>query len=131
MKKTALEKKKLLLLALEKTLGVVTSACKKVKVSRMQFYRYYNGDEKFRIEVDEISEVALDFAETQLYKQIEQGNATSTIFYLKTKGKKRGYIERVDLTNSDKTLKSEPTIIVQSIESKATLDKALNRAKSE
>ena len=33
----------------------------------------------------------------QLHKQIKKGNTTGTIFYLKTKGKKRGYIERTEV----------------------------------
>jgi hypothetical protein len=34
-----------------------------------------------------------------LHKQIQDGNPTSTIFYLKTKGKKRGYIERQEFAH--------------------------------
>ena len=67
--------------ALEKHLGVVTSACKEVGCNRSTFYKYYNNDSKFKEKVDELQNVALDFV-------------TSTIFYLKTKGKKRGYIEQ-------------------------------------
>ena len=33
-------------------------------------------------------------AEDQLIKQIREGNLTATIFYLKTKGQARGYIEK-------------------------------------
>ena len=61
-------------------------------------------DKEFSKAVKEIENVALDFAESQLHKQIKDGNASSTIFYLKTKGKKRGYIERVqteDLTDRE------------------------------
>lgn len=52
---------------------------------------------KFKKEVDDIQNIALDFAESQLHKQIQDGNTTATIFLLKTKGKKRGYIERQEI----------------------------------
>ena len=41
--------------------------------------------------------VALDFAESQLHKQIQDNSTSATIFYLKTQGKKRGYVERQEL----------------------------------
>jgi hypothetical protein len=48
------------------------------------------------MQVESISDMALDFAESQLHKQISEGEVSATIFYLKTKGKKRGYIEKVE-----------------------------------
>jgi hypothetical protein len=92
--------KKALLEALEKSLGVVTTACKQVGIDRSTFYRYYKEDEEFKIEVDDLSNVAIDFAESQLFKQIQDGNPTSTIFYLKTKAKKRGYVERQEIEHT-------------------------------
>jgi predicted DNA-binding transcriptional regulator AlpA len=89
--------KKALLEALEKSLGVVTTACKQVGIDRTTFYRYYKEDEDFKKQVDDLSNVAIDFAESQLFKQIQSGNPTSTIFYLKTKAKQRGYIERQEI----------------------------------
>lgn len=83
--------------ALEKSLGVVTSACKSVGIDRGTHYNWMNNDEDYRRAVEDISEVALDFAESQLHKQIRDGNTTATIFYLKTKGKKRDYIERTEI----------------------------------
>jgi hypothetical protein len=61
---------------------------------------------KFKKEVDDIQNVALDFAESQLHKQIQEGNTTATIFLLKTKGKKRGYIERQEI-HHDGTIESK------------------------
>ena len=89
--------KKNLLEALEKSLGVVTTACKIVDCNRSTFYKYYNGDSKFREAVDELQNMTLDFVESQLHKQIKAGNTTATIFYLKTKGKKRGFVERQEI----------------------------------
>jgi hypothetical protein len=87
------DNKKRIIAALEKSLGVVTDACKSAKIARSTFYKYCEDDPDFAASVSEIQEVAIDFAESALYKQIKEGIPTSTIFYLKTKGKRRGYIE--------------------------------------
>lgn len=114
--------KKALLQALEKTLGVVTSACKAANLSRDTYYTYYNNDEKFKEAVDELSNKALDFVESKLFERIDgyehpedkvfihngkplivpmikhyPPDPASMIWYLKTKGKKRGYIEKSEI----------------------------------
>jgi len=91
--------KKAVIEALESSLGVVTSACKKAGVGRTTFYQWLKDDEDFAKQVADIENVALDFAESQLHKQIQDGSAAATIFYLKTKGKKRGYIERQEISH--------------------------------
>ena len=83
--------KERLLQALEESLGIVTIACKMVGISRGTYYLYLNNDEDFKSKVADISEIALDFAEHSLLTQIKAGETTATIFYLKTKGKNRGY----------------------------------------
>jgi hypothetical protein len=97
--------KKAVIEALEKSLGVVTTACKQSEVSRTQFYQWLKDDERFKAEVNDISNITLDFAESQLHKQIMDGNTSATIFYLKTKGKKRGYVERTEV-HQETTYKS-------------------------
>ena len=94
-------KKESILKALEQSLGVVTVACKKADVPRSTFYKWINEDEAFAIAVNDIENIALDFAESQLHSQIGNGNTSATIFYLKTKGKNRGYIERQEITGAD------------------------------
>jgi hypothetical protein len=89
--------KKNLLEALEQSLGIVTTACKIVGCARSTFYKYYKDDQDFKASVDELENLTLDFVESKLHKQIENDNTTATIFYLKTKGKKRGYIERKEV----------------------------------
>ena len=81
----------------KKTLGVVTTACKQVGIGRTTYYDWLKTDEEFKAKVDELQNVALDYAESQLHQQIGEGNTSATIFYLKTKGKSRGYVERSDI----------------------------------
>ena len=90
-----------MLQALEKTLGVVTSAAKQIGIDRTTHYNWLKEDEEYKRAVESIEDIALDFAESQLHKQIQNGEVSSTIFYLKTKGKKRGYVERQELTGED------------------------------
>jgi len=89
--------KKAMLDALEKSLGVVTAACKAVGIGRTTHYLWMQDDAEYKKAVEELGDVAIDFAESQLHKQIKDGNSTATIFFLKTKGKKRGYVERQEI----------------------------------
>ena len=100
-------KKESILKALESSLGVVTVACKSADVPRSTYYKWLNEDEEFAKQVQDIENIALDFGESQLHKQIGDGNTSATIFFLKTKGKKRGYVERseLDLTSGDEPIK--------------------------
>ena len=97
--------KKAILTALEKSLGVVTTACRQVGINRTTYYKYLKEDKEFAKQVKDIENIALDFAESQLHKQISEGNTTATIFLLKTKGKSRGYVERSEIVH-DNNVKS-------------------------
>lgn len=105
---TAIQKKAMVS-ALEKSLGIVSSACQKAKISRITHYHWMNEDPEYRKQVESIEDMALDFSETQLYKSIKNGSDTAIIFHLKTKGKKRGYIERSEV---DATIKAEKQVII-------------------
>jgi hypothetical protein len=99
-------KKESLLKALEQSLGVVTVACKKTDTPRSTYYKWLKEDAEFREQVNQIENVALDFAESQLHQQIADNSTPATIFYLKTKGKKRGYTEKaeLDITSRGKSI---------------------------
>jgi len=97
MNKSEQLKKEQLLEALTKSLGIVSTACLSVGVSRTTYYKYYNEDKDFKTLVDDISDVAIDFAESKLFDLMREGHPTAIIFYLKTKGKKRGYVEKQEL----------------------------------
>jgi hypothetical protein len=96
--------KKAMLDALEKSLGIVTAACKAVGIGRTTHYLWMQEDKEYKKAVDELGDVAIDFAESQLHKQIRDGNSTATIFFLKTKGRGRGYVERQEIHNTGDNL---------------------------
>jgi len=90
-------KKKLMIEALQKQLGVVTAAVKDVGIARRTHYDWINDDPEYREAVENLPEFVLDFAENALFKLIQEKNVAATIFFLKTKGRSRGYIERPDI----------------------------------
>tara|TARA_R110000765_G_scaffold390518_1_gene483247 strand:+ start:572 stop:907 length:336 start_codon:yes stop_codon:yes gene_type:complete len=94
--------KKAMIEALEKSLGIVSTAAKIAGINRSTHYEWMKIDDKYRLEVESISDSVLDFAESHLYKLVKEGNPAATIFYLKTKGKKRGYIERQEIEIQEK-----------------------------
>jgi hypothetical protein len=116
--------KKELLQALKEAKGIVSFACDKVGLSRTTFYNYLNEDEVFKLLVEEINEEAIDFVESKLHEKIngikvmgregvyeQPPSDTAIIFYLKTKGKKRGYVERSEIDHTTKGESINPTPI--------------------
>jgi hypothetical protein len=90
-------KKRAMIKALERSLCVVTSACRIARIGRATHYRWMSIDSKYREAVLDIDNEALDFVEAKLLESIGNGSFTATIFYLKTKGKKRGYVEKTEV----------------------------------
>ena len=106
--------------ALEKSLGIVSTACNSVGISRQTHYRWLSEDAEYKQQVEDISEMAIDFVESKLHEKIEgvtmgkmvdgrevvydlAPSDTAIIFFLKTKAKKRGYIERTEVEQSGET----------------------------
>ena len=54
-------------------------------------YEMWLKNIEFKKRIDNINDASLDFVENQLLKQIREGDLGAIQFYLKTKGKKRGY----------------------------------------
>jgi len=96
-------KKEALLAALTKCKGIVTDACKAAKIPRSTHYNWLKTDAEYQQAVEDLNEIALDFGERCLFKLMENENATAVIFFLKTKGKKRGYVERQEVTGPEGT----------------------------
>ena len=95
MKAEKITKKKVIA-AIEDSAGIMSVIAKRAgccgwTISR-KLKKYPELIELIKNEKDKI----LDLAETQIIKKIKGGDNTMIIFYLKTKGKERGYVERVE-----------------------------------
>ncbi len=113
-----------MLTALQNQLGIVTAASRAANINRDTHYEWMKADQEYAKAVKRLTEAALDFAESKLFELIKgvsirvpnpvpgqpaviytvPPNVAATIFYLKTKGKHRGYIEKLqleDITGDD------------------------------
>ena len=95
------DSKKKMLEALEYNLGIVSTSCANADVSRATHYRWLKEDPDYKAYVQDIHEAAIDFVEGQLYAKIKDKDTASIIFYLKSKAKHRGYIERQQVEVTD------------------------------
>lgn len=62
---------------------------------------YINKYEEVKDAYIDRRERLIDHVESRLHSEIDKGNVTAIIFYLKTQAKDRGYVERQELTGAD------------------------------
>ena len=89
--------------AYEKSLGVLKTACEATNMCRKTIWEWRKKYPEFDAACHECEEVAIDFVESKMFKKIDKGDKGSEslmIFYLKTKAKHRGYIERQEVDMS-------------------------------
>ena len=87
--------------ALDAAGGIKTTAAQKLGCDPSTVHGYINRYWEIGDALTRITESKLDLAEAKLLKHIKNGNLTAIIFYLKTQGKARGYVERVESTGKD------------------------------
>ena len=80
--------------AVKKAQGFVTVAARALGCTTRTIHNYRNTYKLVAEAFDESRETHLDFVEGKLMQQIKAGNIAGIIFYLKTQGRTRGYIER-------------------------------------
>lgn len=90
-------KKKDFIKAMGEVMGNITLACRAVGIKRQTYYNWIEKDEDFRKACDSINEESIDFVENKLFSRINDNDTTAIIFYLKTKGRSRGYIEKQEM----------------------------------
>jgi len=102
--------KKAMVSAMIAALGIVSEAAEMCGICRGQHYQWMKDDPDYKEQIDSIADMAIDFAESALKKKIEGGDTTAIIFYLKTKGKRRGYIERAEVEQSGTVTNIQVTV---------------------
>ena len=128
------ERKAAMLVALENSIGIVTTAAKAANINPKTHYEWLKKDSEYKEAVEEIENTSLDFAESKLLQLMtgvkipetkvhvhlnKDGNAVvtktevvkhfvpdnaSVIFFLKTKGKGRGYVVQKEVVKSRKII---------------------------
>lgn len=74
--------------------GNVAAVARAFGVSRQAVSQYIARHPKLQEATTTAREEMLDNAESKLYSEMMAGNTAALIFFLKTQGKRRGYIER-------------------------------------
>lgn len=104
----------------------IAKACLAYPIARKTFYEWCDKDDWFKQAYEDLKEEEIDDAELDLQKfrkgvekvdskgnhvsWIIEPNPTATIFFLKTKGKKRGYVERQEIV-TDQGLDLKVTVV--------------------
>ena len=92
---TTIKKEKFIELFFAKT-GNISLLCKAIGIHRSTYYEWISKDEEFKKKVEIEREGLIDFAESKLFNLIDDKNVTAIIFFLKTRAKDRGYIEKIE-----------------------------------
>ena len=90
--------------------GNLSTAAKSLQVERATLYSWIES-EGLEEAVVEGRNKRLDFVEGKLDQKINSGDTTAIIFFLKTQGKSRGYVERQEVTGKDGSKLFEVNIV--------------------
>lgn len=86
---------------LTRTKGMVYIAAENLGCTPQTVYNYVNSNPEIAAAKELAEGKVLDQAELNLYKAILNGEPWAIQFVLKTKGKKRGYVERQELVGGE------------------------------
>lgn len=113
--------------------GIISTACRKRQISRTLYYKWKKEDSEFSDAVEVIMEEQCDMVESRLLDNIQQGDTTAMIFYLKSKGRCNGYgnvemSEKLDEQNQTQPKPKADGIVLKRIAgTKSALIRALRK----
>lgn len=97
------DNKEAVLKALKKHKGLISYACEEGNIARRTYYDWLADDPAFKEATKDIQERALDAVEKSAHRIMldkKNPNPTMIIFYLKTKGRSRGFIEKHEVEHN-------------------------------
>lgn len=92
--------------------GILGAAAQNLGIHRNTIQRYINRHPELQKVRDEATEAITDLAESKLISAIKKEYPWAICFYLKTKGKDRGYTTGTDITSKGEKLSSGVKIIM-------------------
>lgn len=122
-----LHNKKRLVAGMVKNRCIIYKACRFAGVDRTTFYDYYRTDPDFKSKIDELTEAEIDDMEASLKRKAALSDAAN-IFWLKCKGRKRGWNERIGVDISPEGVFIPNDIVDNAVE--AALKAAKERLKA-
>lgn len=87
---TLTDKQELYLQSLENSLGIISVALRVSGVEKDEYISWLDNKE-FTRRLELVGETSIDYVENKLLGLINKGDLSAIQFFLKTKGKKRGY----------------------------------------
>ena len=102
--------------------GLLSMAANRLGCGYTTVWNYSQKYPEVKQAIEESKESMLDLAEGKLFQEINAGNMTAIIFFLKTKGKARGYSERQEITGAEGGPVMGRVVVVDSQECKDMLE---------
>ena len=87
--------------AVQNSKGFITTVAKQLGCTRGNVYALMKKFPTVEQAIKDERETLKDFAEGKLFQQIDDGNTTAIIFYLKCQAKERGYVERQEISGTN------------------------------
>ena len=92
------ERKEIFLAIFGNQSGHIGNTCIAAGINRRTYHQWIADDQEFADKCFDVQEALLDTAESKLHENINGNQIQAITFFLKTKGKSRGYVERQEIS---------------------------------
>ena len=106
--------------------GLRAEAARKLKCAASTITHFIQRHPELEKTIEQAVEADLDLAESKLFEHIGKGNIPALLFYLKCKGKHRGYFEKdkgITLDTFRRALERLAVVVAENVKDEETLDK--------